>query len=481
MKRLTIVAATLVLLTTACDQVPFLGGGGEERTILVDYSHDEYAGSFFFNYPGKISVTQGTKLIFRQTWTGEPHTVTGGKLVDKTLDAASDWIAFFTAYEGMLTKGVDVPNPGATPDIPFADVIEKIKDSDTDEAKAFIDSYESLVRRGSELPPLDDLGGVRFPEVDEIVSKESDEALAGLPFAFSESEESAALAQNASQPCYLRKGGPPKKESSHCSDAQQDQPTEFDGSYSYYNSGIIPYEGPQGNTYEVQLADDIAPGKYWFYCAVHGPFQATEVDIKKEGADVPSQEEVSREARKEIDKLAEPLLDLYRQAVRRNRVEITTQTGKHEIRGPFGGLYDVSVSDHALINEFIPKRLEVKAGEPITWKLIGASHTISFDVPRYFPIVQFQNNGNVRLNPKLEPPAGGSKPPPKGTSAPPTEQDAPSVTKVDGGTYDGTGFWSSGLIGGEPYAEYTMRISKPGTYDFACLIHPPMVGKVEVT
>jgi plastocyanin len=55
------------------------------------------------------------------------------------------------------------------------------------------------------------------------------------------------------------------------------------------------------------------------------------------------------------------------------------------------------------------------------------------------------------------------------------------VFKIDGGTYDGTGFWSSGLFGAEPYAEYTLRISKPGTYPYACLIHPSMIGQVVVT
>ena len=51
----------------------------------------------------------------------------------------------------------------------------------------------------------------------------------------------------------------------------------------------------------------------------------------------------------------------------------------------------------------------------------------------------------------------------------------------DGGTYDGEGFWSSGLIGAGPYLEYTMRITKPGTYAYACLLHPPMVGTIKVT
>src|SRR5204863_331150 len=132
----------------------------------------------------------------------------------------------------------------------------------------------------------------------------------------------------------------------------------FDGMSSFYSSGVIPYEGAQGNTFRVRLSKDIKPGKYTFFCAVHGPLQSTEVEVRGPGADVPSQAEITREARKEIGEVA---------------------------------------------------------------------------------------------------------------------------TSVDGGTYDGNGFWSSGLLSSDPYMEYTLRISKPGTYRYACLLHPPMVGTLVVT
>jgi hypothetical protein len=106
-------------------------------------------------------------------------------------------------------------------------------------------------------------------------------------------------------------------------------------------------------------------------------------------------------------------------------------------------------------------------------------HTISFGVPRYFPIIEFQRDGNVRFNPKLDPPAGGAEE----FDVPEEERygGSPEPIEFDGGTYDGTGFWSSGTIDADPYIEYSMRITRPGTYKYACLIHPPMVGTVEVT
>jgi len=185
-------------------------------------------------------------------------------------------------------------------------------------------------------------------------------------------------------------------------------------------------------------------------------------------ADAPSEEEIAREARREIDELSEGPQRLYRQALSDGAIEI----GDQRIEGPFAGLFDPS-EGHVAINEFVPKQRTVGAGDPISWKMMGADHSITFDVPPYFPIVEFLDDGTVRLNPKLAPPAGGAVPAP--------EQEGEGVFEVDGGTWDGEGFWSSGLVSAEPYLDYTMRITKPGTYKYACLLHPPMVGTIVVT
>jgi hypothetical protein len=123
--------------------------------------------------------------------------------------------------------------------------------------------------------------------------------------------------------------------------------------------------------------------------------------------------------------------------------------------------------------------MRARAGEPIVWNLIGF-HTISFGVPRYFPILTFEDDGTVKRNPRLDPHAGGAKE----FDVPERErynEEREGPLKFDGGTYDGRGFWSSGTIDAAPWIEYSMRINKPGRYRYACLIHPPMVGTVEVT
>ncbi len=421
MRRAVTLAVVLMLLATACDQLPFAGGGGNERTVLVDFSHDEYASLFLKNFPRKVTIAQGDEILFRQTWTGEPHSVTGGTLVN------------------ALMKAVD-------PILDAADKGEPIPDE----------------------PP------------EEVIELEED-----VPFAFN---EEGGLNQTASQPCYLS-DGKPRKDGKPCNSSQQEQ-IDFDGTHTYYNSGVIPYEGPAGNEYRVKFADDIKPGDYWFYCNVHGPLQSSKVTVRPKGAEIPSQAEVSRQARKEVDKMANPLLEIFRDAQGR-RVSLDIPEGggpptpnggespaqKLDIRGNFAGLFSPEV-EFAGINEMIPGTIRAEAGEKITWNLIGW-HSISFGVPRYFPPLQFLENGTVRLNPKLEPAAGGAK------KFDIPEEDRyggrPDPLVFDGGTYDGTGFWSSGMIDAEPYIEYSMRITKPGTYDYACLVHPPMVGKVVVT
>ena len=79
MKRLGLVAIIAIasLNLAACG-----GGGSSTRTIEVDYHSDDFAGSFLGFYPREVTVTPGMTVKFHQTWTGEPHSVTFGKLLD---------------------------------------------------------------------------------------------------------------------------------------------------------------------------------------------------------------------------------------------------------------------------------------------------------------------------------------------------------------------------------------------------------------
>ena len=123
------------------------------------------------------------------------------------------------------------------------------------------------------------------------------------------------------------------------------------------------------------------------------------------------------------------------------------------VKGNFAGLYDRAIVDEgrgeAAINEFVPKVVQAKAGEPITWNLIGW-HTISFGVPEYFPLIEFEADGTVVRNPKAEAVAGGASEF-KMSEDERYDGSRKDPVEFDGGTYDGDGFWSSGAIDADPY------------------------------
>ena len=55
---------------------------------------------------------------------------------------------------------------------------------------------------------------------------------------------------------------------------------------------------------------------------------------------------------------------------------------------------------------------------------------------------------------------------------------------VDGGSYDGTAFKSTGFVESDPSSQlvaYTLTFTKAGTYSYVCLVHPNMGGVVQVT
>jgi plastocyanin len=460
----------MVLIAGGCGG----GGSGDEgaatRTVLVDYSSDEFASFALYNYPAKVTVRQGDTVVFKQTWTGEPHTVTGGTSVGEILEDSAAWLEFFESFEGLASQGEPLPNPENPGDSTLGDLTKAVQGAkDTETRDTFVRSYGELVEMDFGLPPLDPASTQPFSELVELVDVKSEEVFASLPSAFDDEDN---LAQNVGQPCYLDEGTPPEAPEEPCADDDQEQPA-FTGRQSYYNSGVIPYEGDRSNTFSVDIADDAEPGSYLFYCAIHGFGQRSEVEVLEAGAEIPSQDEVNRAIREETKEVTESLSAIYEDASDDGRARIPG--ADLPLEGPFAGL--PGADDHTAINEFVPDVITVKAGAPITWKMMGSDHTISFNVPRYFPIMEFLDDGTVRINPKLQPPAGGAV-----EYVEPEEREDEGPPKHDGGTFDGGDeFWSSGLIGAGPYLEYTMRITKPGTYAYACLLHPPMVGRIKVT
>ena len=86
-------------------------------------------------------------------------------------------------------------------------------------------------------------------------------------------------------------------------------------------------------------------------------------------------------------------------------------------------------------------------------------------------------NGTVSFNRKAIEPANSPKPPEPAQGSP---NGPPPPVTFDGGTWDGTGFHSSGSANALGDFFYKLTFTKAGTYKYECLIHPDMLGTVKV-
>src|SRR5581483_5594720 len=131
------------------------------------------------------------------------------------------------------------------------------------------------------------------------------------------------------------------------------------------------------------------------------------------------------------------------------------------------------------LREFYPATFHAKVGQKVTWYLSAQpSHTVSFHVPSYVPVMTVSKRGTVTGNPETTDPQNGPGYPQ--TNGPPGGDELPPPVTVDAGNYDGSRFLSSGANFGGPMF-YSITFTKPGTYEYACLLHPRMVGKVVVS
>ncbi len=406
-ERPSLVWALLLLICPA-----LVGGCGlpgaaneHERQVLIDYHFDQYAAVFPAYFPKHISVHPGDTVVFKQSWSGEPHTVTMGSAVDEVF--------------GVMWK--------------------YLKDA----------------------PPFPD--GPPPADVMPLLQK-----LGSLPPA--QSQTSNQFAQQGAQPCFVASGKLPDPGPKPCPNRTL---KPFTGRQTYYNSGIIPYQGDQGNTFRMSIAADATPGTHYYMCLIHGPFMSGAVTIAPKGQAIPSQADVNADAQKQLSKLSDPFGKALKDAQGRG--------------GTGSNLAGVAVPPTVggSLTEFVPRTLKVKARQKVTWRIVGDFHTVSFNVPKYFPEINFAKDGSVTYsNETINPVAGPGFPPPPpfdpSSSSPPPP---PQPVHVDAGNYDGGHFLSSGLGGPtDPSQDFTYSVTftKPGTYKYACLVHPQMVGEVDV-
>lgn len=226
------------------------------------------------------------------------------------------------------------------------------------------------------------------------------------------------------------------------------------------SSGLPAGEGPPKRfTLKFNKA-----GTFRYVCLVH-PKMHGRVTVVKKRRGVPS-------VRSDEARMAKEIAKLVRVAKRRAAYP-----------GPGGANVRAgNDTDDMEVLRYFPSDVRVKAGSTVRWfsRHPHEFHTVTFGPPDYLKPI-----GESFIAPDTSAPQGG---PPTLVANPLAvyPSDAPRAVPGYDGTNHGNGFLNSGLFQGDPKAplprEWSARFTKPGTYQYICLVHgPEMSGKVTVT
>ncbi len=228
------------------------------------------------------------------------------------------------------------------------------------------------------------------------------------------------------------------------------------------NSGIIKNVplgpgAPLNDTFTVTFD---TPGVYEYVCQIH-PFsmRGTVVVEAASAPDVPSQAEIDVQAEAELASLLDQIETIKTEAAK-TLTEAPGPAGTTIWRVQAGG---ISRDNRVELLEFLPKDIVIKEGDTIVWTS-PAFHNIAFHPGRMHPewvIPKPQEQGPpvLVINPEVAFPA------------------RPAAA------FDGTGYWSAGLIGIGAYpasnglrsltggSNFIMTFSKAGTYKYMCAFH----------
>ena len=229
--------------------------------------------------------------------------------------------------------------------------------------------------------------------------------------------------------------------------------TVYDGT-GFHTSGIM-YNFPAGPpgvppNYDLRLTFTKS-GTYEYLCVLHPPMKATVTVVAANEPDVPTQAEINAQAKIEEDALKAEI-DRLVEAGGRARSELGP--GETTIWHVQAGAAGEPPTAQAF--DFLPGDVTVQEGDTVIWTSV-MYHNVTFHPGRLPPDLMAQiSSANVpevfTLNPEVVFPI---KP---------------------AGEFDGTGFWSSGIIGNDfaplPGGKsFAMTFSKAGTYRYVCAVH----------
>jgi len=402
MKRLVVLIGVLALVMSGCgsddgdsSSATTAAGGGGTYKIQVDGKTDAFVGEFATFVPSKFSVHPGDTVEFDlPTFSGVPHTVTLGTLVDKAV------------------------------------------------AK------------------LTELG----PEALPVAQEEAPEML-NLPDVFNHAPPDGPPVpnQSAAQPCYLATGIPPLSLKGGAPACPKVEQPAFDGKQAFYNSGMLAEDG---DSWKMKLADDIAPGTYQMMCMIHRGAMTAAMTVTADSESIPNPAAVSAAGKTEFKELVAKVKPAAEAARKLPLDKAALGSGDPKI-------------PNVVVAEMGPKEISVPVGGTVVWNEF-AFHTLSFNATDADVGVVTKNaDGSWAFAQKSGPPAGFTVPAEAGVFPPPANS---KPLLVDLGSFDGTGFKSTGITGSVPpqFIAFKLKFTKAGTIPFRCLVHPDMKGEVKV-
>lgn len=257
---------------------------------------------------------------------------------------------------------------------------------------------------------------------------------------------------------------------------QVEQPA-FTGELGFYNSGVL---GEPGATFTMPIAEDATPGTYGYYCLIHGPGMSGTLEIVAADGDAPGADGIEAQRQEELELItaeATAVLDATSQGIQPG-LEDAYGEGDATVLGGGGAEPAGFILD---ILQFGPEEVEVAVGDTVRWNMFGF-HTLSFNATQDATPFLIEGDEGPMVNPLAIAPQGGANPmPPPSGEAPPAGP--PEAMVIDGGEWDGQGFFSAGLLVSFPpeLVSYDITFTTEGTYTYQCLVHPGMEGTVNVT
>ena len=336
----------IVAALVACTVLPSCARTGPV-TVLVDNSHDAFSASMIAFFPDHVTVHPGDTVRFRQSWTGEPHSVTFGALFNDEL--------------GRIRERLAAPLPPDAADLPDLASIDRLPVMLGRGADEF-----AVNQNGAQPCYLDEGSPPTDPDVACPARAQPD--FSGRHTYYSSG--------------FIPFGG--------------DRGNRFDvtltqdiapGDYHFYCN--LHGVGQSGTITVVPSAERL-PSRA-------GVDRATQATITRDySTPLAGALADAQQGRLRIDGVAHarPLAGAATTDVR------PWGGGAH--RHHFG-------HRHGAVDEFVPGVVRATVDEPVTWTFVGR-HTVSFNVPAYLPVFAVDEDGAVRLDERVHEAVGWDVP-----------------------------------------------------------------------